>query len=176
MSHTMAGERVAIFCMDPGWTTGLMWATVTLKGTTKEVFSRDKPEYGQIDCCNPRVDREETEQYGAMEVAALFAELQADWVLDGIPYTRQFFIYESFDLRPGGIGGTDRAGLAPVRVTSLIRGMLIASKHVWVANSASTAKSTMTNDRLRRAGLWAKAKPHARDAARQGAVWVRQNL
>jgi hypothetical protein len=172
---SMAGERVGIFCMDPGRTTGLMWATITLKGSTKEIFTRDKPHFEHVDCNDMTVDREETELQGAVDIASLFVECQADWVLEGIGYNKQFFIYESFDLR-GPIGSTAREGISPVRVTSTLRGLLIASKHKWVSYSASTSKSTITDQRLKNFGLWAVGKKHSRDAARQGATWVRQNI
>lgn len=172
---TMAGERVGIFCMDPGRTTGLMWATITLEGSTQEVFERDPPKFRQVDCRDLTVDPEFTELAGALEIASLFAELQAEWILENIGFPNQFFVYESFDLR-GPIGSTKREGISPVRVTSIIHGMLFASKHKWVSYSASTAKSTITDQRLKNFGLWFPGKKHSRDAARHGATWVRQNL
>jgi hypothetical protein len=159
--------------MDPGRMTGLMWATITLKGSTEEVFKRDPPEFDQVNCQDFTADREFIERAGAREIASRYQTLVNYWSSKGIPPEDRFFIYESFDLFK--VGSFERHGLSPVRVTSLIQGMLDKDEVNWAAYSSGLG-SQINNQRLRNFGLWSVGQQHARSAARIGAVWVRQNL
>lgn len=171
MKVTKQGERVGIFSNDPGRTTGCLLATITLEGTVKEIFERDPPGVFQIDCNDQRVEPQYAEHRGSKEIAEEWLEATAEWTLDGIPTTNQFFIYEDFVLnrKPGSY---DRAGLSPVRVMSLVQGMLIKYRPQYVPQQPSLAKQRWTNDRLRTAGLWTPRLEHGRDATRHAALWV----
>jgi hypothetical protein len=156
--------------MDPGRTTGLMWATITLKGSTEEVFKRDPPEFDQVSCQDFSVDREFIEAKGSREIADRFIELAQIWDGESIP---AYFLYESFDLFK--VGSFERHGLSPIRVTSFIHGYLDDYNiNYWTTNSGMAAQ--INNQRLRNFGLWSVGQQHARSAARVGAVWVRKNL
>lgn len=113
----------------------------------------------------------------------------------------QWLAVEDFILRVGR-GSSDRDGLAAVRVTSCFMTILRERKlcafqgirggteckasqragmHLGYRSGArilwqspSNAKGVMTDDRLRRAGLWIPGKDHARDAMRHLALLWRQ--
>lgn len=172
---SLAGERVGLFTMDPGQTTGITWSTPLLKGTIKEIFDRDVITVDEVSCLDPDVPDILTERSGVKVIAETYREQQAEWILAGIPTTRHFFVYEDFVLAPGH-HSSERSGLSPVRVTSLLQGMLVTDQINWVAQSPSMAKSTITNDRLRRWDIWTRGMVHGRDATRHAALWCRQAM
>lgn len=86
-----------------------------------------------------------------------------------------FVLFEDFLLRGGG-GTTDRIGLAPVYVTNRMVGRLegMGWSFEYDAQLASVALPVMTNDRLKRKGLYVKGE-HARDAVRHGLMYLRRS-
>ena len=172
---SLKGERVGLFTMDPGTTTGITWSTPLLKGSTKEIFERDPITVDHVECWDTNVPAIENEVSGAKTIAETYRECQAEWILAGIPYTMHYFVFEDFVLGPG-THNSERSGLSPVRVTSLIQGMLVNDVMNWQAFSPSVCASTVTNDRLRRWNLWTPGMVHGRSATRVAAVWVREAL
>lgn len=168
---TKAGERVGILALDPGRTTGCLLATITLKGTVKEIFEKDPPGVFQVDCNDQTVHPILAEVQGSKELANEWLEATAEWHLQNIPSTNQFLIYEDFVLnrKPGSY---DRAGISPVRVMSLLMGLLIKYDPQYVPQQPSLAKQRWTNDRLRSANLWTPRLQHGRDATRHAALWT----
>ena len=64
--------------------------------------------------------------------------------------------------------------LSPLRIGSMIA---LAAELAAVEvryQMASLAKTTVTDDRLRRWGLWAKGSSHARDAIRHAVTYLRR--
>lgn len=168
-SVSLRGERVGLFSMDPGTTTGITWSNPLLEGTTKEIFERDPITVDQVDCTD--------EKEGAKVIAETFRDCYSTWNMEmSIPVTNIFFVYEDFVLYPGKTHSSERTGLSPVRITSLVEGMLIQDQVTWVAQMASLAKSTVTNDRLKKWGLWTRSMEHGRDATRHAALWVRRQV
>jgi hypothetical protein len=91
----------------------------------------------------------------------------------------EVLVIEDFILQPGGTG--ERSGLSPVRVTAMLDSVLAGilgekySSRACVIEgggvmrksySAGFAKSTWSDERLRRAGLWGGLTAHERDAWR----------
>lgn len=160
-----------MFCIDGGRTTGVAAGAVTLKGSTAEIFDRDPLAVWQIDCNNQRVHPTRAEVEGCQEIAEEWLEWSAEWLLAGIPPTRQFFIYEDFVLNRTP-QSWDREGISPARVNALVMGMLVKDPVVWVPQTASMAKQRWNDDRLKRANLWTPGLPHGRDATRHAALWI----
>lgn len=168
---TKAGERVGILALDPGRTTGCCIATVTLKGSVKEIFERDPPGVFEINCNDQRVNPIKAEVHGAREIAGEWLEATAEWTIEGIPTTNQFLVYEDFILNRRNVN-FDRSGISPARVMSLVMGMLIKYDPQYVPQQPGQAKQRWTSDRLRSSGLWTVGLDHGRDATRHAALWV----
>lgn len=87
----------------------------------------------------------------------------------------ELVVIEDFLLR-GRFSTTDREGLSPVHVTSRFMGRyeyVCPGAEFDVTQLAGQVKPVITNDRLRRAGLWVKGE-HARDAVRHGVMYLRR--
>jgi hypothetical protein len=175
-SRDLRGERVGLFTMDPGRTTGVTISTITLEGTVKEIFERDPPFYTQINCWDPDVPEFLCERKGAAVLAEMFAEEHLTrW--QSLPSSNIFFLSEDFviDRNPRSWA---REGLSPVRVFSLVQGILIGDDVQFLAQSNGAAMQ-ITHDRLRQYGLWNRGDsnlPHAVDAKRHAVAWVRRVL
>lgn len=172
---TYAGDRVGLFAIDGGGTTGVAYGTATLRGSTKEVFERDPLTVEEIDCWDVDTHGSRAHEKGCIEICALYQECVADWILKGIGYDHHFFIYEDFMLR-GQVGSLDRRGILPLAINNWCMGFLADYKTNWVAQTPEQAKSRWNNDRLKRSGLWTRGKQHGRDATRHAALWVAKNL
>jgi hypothetical protein len=70
----------------------------------------------------------------------------------------------------------DRNLLAPVRLSAgLVQEVLRSQQLIGLTyQSASDAKSVVTDDRLRALGLWIRGQQHARDACRHLALFLRK--
>lgn len=172
---TLQGERVGLFSIDPGRTTGVAMGDVLLKGSTKEIFDRNPLGVFHIGCENHLVPEIFSEVEGSQEIAKEWLDLTSEWTLDGIPTTHQFFIYEDFILNRQS-QSYERSGISPVRVMSLVMGMLVKYKVNYVPQQPSLAKQRWNNDRLRRANLWTVGLEHGRDATRHAALFVSRQM
>jgi hypothetical protein len=83
-------------------------------------------------------------------------------------------IIEDFILR---LGTKDRSLLAPVRVFAKLEDRLYSKGYRGeiVLQSASDAKSIVTDSRLKAWGLWHEGSPHIRDAWRHLVKYLREN-
>jgi hypothetical protein len=171
---------VAVMAVDPGGTTGVAWGVYDL--SHKSIA--DMLAAGEMTGC--------AQVTGAEEWQA--AKIVEHWV-DFEMFARHKYgadpllVFEDFILRVGK-GSSERAGLSPVRITSLVYGLLLGH-HVgtaapwgedaweaarrsqmipWKLQQPSAAKSFATKDRLKRWGLWQVGMQHARDAWRHVAL------
>lgn len=168
---TTAGERVGIFCIDGGRTTGVCADTVTVRGTVKEIFARDPPSVWQIDCNDQTVHPTRAEVKGAVEIAEEWLAWTAEWTLDGIPSTQQFFVYEDFVINRNP-RSWDREGVSPIAVNKLVMGLLYKYPVQWVPQQPSEALTRWTDARLRKSGLWTPGLEHGRVATKHAALWI----
>lgn len=176
-------RRVAIMTVDPGGTTGVAWGLYDVEGeSVGDILSG-----GLMTGCGQVTGSEEWQASHICELwrdFEMFARIKHDC-------NEHVLVFEDFVLRVGS-GSSDRVGLAPVRITSLVYGMLLA-RHVgtvaplgeggwelsraadmipWKLQQVSAAKSFATKDRLTRWGLWKPGMQHARDAWRHVALCI----
>lgn len=171
---------VAVMAVDPGGTTGVAWGVYDLAGGAIPDILAAGEMTGSAQVT------------GAEEWQA--AKIVEHWV-DFEMFARHKFgaepllVFEDFILRVGH-GSSERSGLSPVRITSLVYGLLLGH-HVgtaapwgedaweaarrsqmipWKLQQPSAAKSFATKDRLKRWGLWTVGQQHARDAWRHLAL------
>lgn len=172
---THGGERVGLFCIDGGRTTGVCAGAVTLEGNVREICDRDPLAVWQIDCNDQTVHPTRAEIAGSVEIAKEWLEFTAEWLLDGIPSTRHFFIFEDFVINRQP-KSWDREGISPVRVNNTVMGLLYKYPVQWVAQQPSTALTRWTDDRLKRSNLWTPGLEHGRVATKHAALWISENL
>ncbi len=175
MSRTtvsLEGERVGIFAIDGGRTTGVCAGAVTLEGSVKEMCDRDPLNVWQIDCHDHNVLPFRAEVAGAEEIAQEWLEFSAEWTLSGIPATHQFFIHEDFVINRNP-RSWKREGVSPIRVNSLVMGILVSHRTIqWVAQQPSDAMARWTDARLKRSNLWTTGLEHGRVATKHVALWI----
>lgn len=173
---TLAGERVGIFALDPGRTTGVAMGSVMLEGSTEEIFKRDPLDVFQVDCNDQKVLPFRAEVAGAAELAEEYLGMEALWAVEEqIAPANIFFVFEDFVLnrQPASY---DREGISPARVMSTIFGCLVQYRVNFVPQQASLAKQRWSQDRMRRAGIWVPGLQHGQDAVRHAALWVAQQM
>lgn len=159
-----------VLAIDPGGTTG--WAVVEeRKGADNncaviasgQLTGLEKP--GQWD------DPHTPDEISASELA-MVRRLRSH-----ITKEIKVMVIEDFILVPNP-KTTARSGLSPVRITARIQQMLaddpVGSTRPLFFQSASMAKSTVTDERMRRWGIWVPGAPHANDAIRHGVTFMRR--
>lgn len=179
---------VGVMAVDPGGTTGVAWGVhnVRRKGI-KEVLASGR-RYGTAEATGG-------EPYQAAKIVEIWNWFAGMCGRHRIPCT---LVFEDFVLRPRTSGASAaRSGLTPVRITELVRGMLIAQAGMLregvagdglgepgfifacdigadqiVLQQPSNAKSFATNDRLKRWGVYEKGSDHKRDAMRHLALYL----
>lgn len=141
-----------IFAIDPGGTTG--WAKCLVVDGDYQTVA-----WGQVASLGPGVA---SVQHG--EQAAV-KELHRLIVLHGSPTVRTHVVVEDFVVRQGTM---DRNLLSPVRLTAALFDRLHSSQWEFYFHlqSPSDAKSTITDDVLKKNDAWAVGQQHARDALR----------
>lgn len=175
----LRGQRVGIFAVDAGRTTGVAAGAVTLSGSIQEIFERDPLDVYQVSCENPKVPEWYCEVEGAKEIAAGFLNGRRDWLRERLCEEHIFFVFEDFVLNRQS-QNYQRAGISSARVMSLVMGMLeMARPRVavnYVPQTPADAKTRWTSERLRRSGLWTVGLEHGRDATRHAALFVARNI
>lgn len=176
VSDDLRGERVGLFTMDPGRTTGITVSTITLEGSVEEIFERDPLFADEVNCWAQDVPEFLCEIEGAKVICETYQQAQFHWLVEErIGVNRHFFVSEDFVLnrQPGSY---ERHGISPARVLSLCMGMLVKQEIQWVVQQPSLAMQ-INNPRLRNYGLWERGDsktPHAVDAKRHAVAWVRR--
>lgn len=109
-----------------------------------------------------------------------------------LEYQPELIVVEDFVLRGGQTHNPVRSGLSPDRVQAMLHALLLVDaagsggsggsggsagvlgvgQIMWL--SASMAKTTITDERLKYMGLYVKGKPHARDALRHAITGYRK--
>jgi hypothetical protein len=145
----------SVFAVDPGGVTGWAWAKV--EGGVI-VDSRR----GQVECRRDEIK-------GTDRILNLMRYANDVCPLNAI-------VVEDFILR---LGTKDRSLLSPVRLTAMLEYGLSVDSDLMdllpiVLQSPSDAKSTITDDRLKLAGMWIRGLPHARDATRHLLLYLRK--
>lgn len=191
-----AGPKgLSVFAVDPGETTGWAWGCVSYKelrsvaggdGSWAALFG-GLISSGRFQCGQVEVYRGSLSSSGS---AARVAMQEAMAVLD-LSVTLDQLHVASFDVSGGSVGwvtdvvledfilrqGTQaRNLLSPVRLSAgLAQEVLRSNRLIGVTmQSASDAKSVVTDDRLRALGLWQVGQQHARDACRHLALFLRR--
>lgn len=64
--------------------------------------------------------------------------------------------------------------LSPVRITAALTQLLWQDRIRWCTQSASMAKTTISDDHLKQTNQWLPGQPHANDAIRHGLTYIRR--
>jgi hypothetical protein len=172
---------VGIVAVDPGVTTGMAWGIYNINADSVGASLREGEMVGWGELTG-------SEQWQAGQVVGLWEELTGVCVERGIGCD---LVLEDFILRPGR-ATADRAQLAPVRIISLIEGMILArgigidcplGREGWetmggevlrpvVKQTPAAAKTFATSDRLKAWGVWKTSMRHSRDAWRHTALRI----
>jgi hypothetical protein len=142
----------------------MRWMSVDPGGTTGYALweGRELVDQGSVRCG----DTYEKQEVG---VRALVLVWLGHCDLDSV------LLIEDFLLRPGGVRSSKREGLAPVQVSGLLYATL--RERGWTGERysylASESKLVITDHRLRAKGMW-RGNDHARDAIRQGLLFLRK--
>jgi hypothetical protein len=146
-------ETIRIVAIDPGGTTGWCILHVPLKAITRGLDI----DYSRHECG---------------EVTGTYNE-QTDFLVDLFrepAHDRSIVVMESFTLRQLQVE------LSPLEIAARVEYSIY--DHGWPVfyhtQGASEAKTTATDARLRRWGLWEIGKEHARDANRHAATLARK--
>lgn len=170
--------------IDPGTATGLCWAVVGRSEVKRlGVVGALKEAKG-----DGRLVGEEVKGANEFDSAAFILAWVEVWQREAARRTRgrvqghKAIVIEDFILRERT---KDRSLLAPVRLTAMLEfGLRMPGSHgaapallpaVVVKQQPSDAKSTVTDDRLRRWDLWHVGSPHVRDATRHIITYLRRN-
>lgn len=187
-------KGLSVFCIDPGETTGWAWALVSyqelrsvgsgdllwpdlvgrLQRTERFQAGEESVYRGPLSASSPAAQVAQSEAMTCLGVGIQLEQLHltsarvsrgsVGWVTD--------VVIEDFILRQGT---KDRSLLSPVRLTAgIVQEVLRSEKLIGLTIlSASDSKSTITDDRLRRLGLWIVGQQHARDACRLLMLFLR---
>lgn len=176
-----ASPGFSVYAIDPGETTGWAWCCVGKKELMADIdlhelllqLEADTQGYmlndtrfmsGQVKC----YPGDESERRGAEAVylQGVVCAHMAQRVSKG-RVTWSIIELEDFIIRERTM---DRSLLSPVRLTSMIELLFDRSTAIQCALAtkyqASDAKSTFTDERMQRWGLWVPGQPHATDARR----------
>jgi hypothetical protein len=145
-------NMISIFAIDPGTTTGWAYVAEADPGLTP---------HGDCDlpiACGQMSGEEYQQAYDLWRLIDKTCWPCAIIIEDFIP--RQL--------------NQQRHFLSPVRVTAQLTMLLWLKQRQWLLQSASLAKSTITDDRLRGADLYNVGQPHANDATRHLLTFLRR--
>jgi len=146
-----------ILAIDPGETIG--WALAPSSAITS--WDASKIERGEIDAKTPR-NGWTGRTAGVLAVLVMMKERNVETL-----------IVEGWNPRPGAT--MTAKSVEPIYILSALA---FALEQKWWGGEyivqMPSEKGVMTNDRLKKAGLWTVGKDHARDATRHLVVYVRK--
>lgn len=169
-------KRIAtVIALDPGGTTGWSLFNVhpaALSDPTVSILDNIKLwQHGQIDCGSLKGNLGVSKHHGistsgeAAGVSEIIGLIRA-W--PGAAVVIEDFIVRQFN--------QDRDFLAPVRITAAISQWMWQMRREYFVQQPSFAKTTVTDDRLKRWNLYARSggMNHARDADRHAITFLRR--
>jgi len=147
-----------IMAVDPGGTTGLAWSPSTILKNWDPNIIQNK------------------------EITGTDIEQVTEILVQMLEVRTRILIVEAFTPYPGRVLSRGRnqskdapGPMAPVKIDAMLR---FALEYKWwdgqyVSQTASAAKTTVTDSRLKSAKLWIPGKDHARDAIRHLVYYIR---
>lgn len=163
--------RVKVLVGDPGTTTG--WVASVLERT-------DEPSHEMVKRCAPVGGHIGGGTSMKDELANAWDFLSLGWKMDV-----DVVVLESFILFPDRQHTPDPSAVTPVRIISMVeayndvirRGMMDSMDDALpIIYQTPSQKSVITDERLRRWGLWTPGKTHKNDAMRHLLVFARKWL
>lgn len=161
--HGMTSGSGSILAVDPGKTTGLAWCPVGWDGKTDADAAVGSEE---VDCAGGTEYDPDPECSGVLRMLMRMRRVNAVVVV--VEESDHFLLRAGGNLKP--------QSLVPIRLEAMLR-FGLAQKWSSVKlerQTPSQAKSTITNDRLRRLGLWRSGSAHERDAIRHLVTYIRR--
>ena len=146
---------ISVFAIDPGGTTG--WCLVP-DARLDQVPHSD----AQLEIIATQVGGDEHQQ--VVDLYRLINVARKN-------YGNVAVVIEDFVPR---VLNQQRWFLSPVRITAGLTQLLWQDRIRWGTQSASLAKTTITDDHLRQCNQWLPGKPHANDAIRHGLTYIRR--
>lgn len=169
-------EMATVIAIDPGETTGwAMWNVYpeALCDPNEKILSNIHLwTHGQVECVE-RFDNDEFEDKGV----AFVNESEAIGVAELVSLLRNWdsatVVIESFILRQQR---KDSSLLSPVRISAALSQWLWQQRRSYFIQQPSLAKTTATDDRLKKWGLYHRSGGmiHARDADRHAITFLRR--
>jgi hypothetical protein len=167
---------IGIVGVDAGLTSGYVQGVVRLRGSIQTMVKRMHLRMA-TQVAALAVNGGSQELGGALYIFDLIQEFRLE--LEAKDLGPPVVVIEDFGLR-GDKNSTDRALLSSARIASNLEALIWKSAeegmewlHMPWFISPSVAKSTVTDDRLKRWGLWERGRPHSRDAWRLFAAYAR---
>ena len=167
--ESLRGETVGLAMLDPGLRSGMGWGTFTLEGESFYDMFRDG--------LKRTIDWNFADEIDNAELAAQqWLECEYNWILEGVPLSRRFFVIEKWipNIKKFSMDESFASALA---LTKLVQGMLYQHdpKYLWVQPSET---HQVTNKQLRDHGLWIPQKErngeHRLDVMKMGIQTLRK--
>lgn len=197
-------ELLAVMAVDPGLTTGWSQGVFdTSKKNVKEVIAHSQQDdvlnslldCGEIKTSDDPENEPDWEVFTAMKIVNSWSAFcrQIVWSVDlPAPSIKKVLVIEDWRARLP-MRSASRVVLSPVRIASLVIGMLLASKAMRGLENQTKglirvgdldvlyqapvdAKSYASDERLKDWGLWVKGSDHARDANRHMALVIAKTI
>lgn len=151
-------SAVGIFAVDPGKVSGV--AAGVFEVDQWESVSRvlGRGCWESWECVGSAAEQ-------AMEIGEQFVDLRSEWNLRGVGLDSIRLVVEDFALR-GVRRLSDRSALDPVRVAAGMEALLLRGDVEIEYQQPGEAMGYVTNERLRRWGVWVVGSEHRRDAVR----------
>jgi hypothetical protein len=159
----MPYPEISVIGIDPGGTTG--WAHFTIP---RKCMYGDEP---------TRILDWDTGEFRGPEVEHVKAIGSLCRTAQGFSYlVGPALVVEDWDVDPH-FKSTDPEAMSPVRIAAMLRYARYRGElgdAMILMQGRTLAKQTMTDERLRRAGLWVEGSPHERDAVRHAITALRR--
>lgn len=177
----LSRKAAAVISIDPGGTTGWSLLVVDPEGISSLPEHREhrvldgvsKWQNGQVDCGSTKGN------LGTSNHEGISTEGENAGINELVGLIRAWpgaaIVIEDFIIDPTRMN-TDRDFLSPVRITHALSFMLWLQKRTYYVQSASLAKATVTDERLRGWGYYNStgAMQHARDADRHSLTFLKR--